>query len=75
MSSSEGLHFIEVKQRKTLELAAQSISHVQKKRITQAAEAFLVEYIQPYSFISFDVVLICSQNNIEHLPHAFESEY
>ncbi len=64
--------FVEVKKRKTLTDAAYSISETQKKRIIKGAEAFLKNHPQYQDCdCRFDVVLVDSPLNIEHIPNAF----
>ena len=50
--------FVEVKYRKTLELALNSITENQKKRLIRAAETFLLQYYPTYN-ARFDLIALC----------------
>lgn len=66
------LVFVEVKKRRSLELAAYAITEVQKQRIIRGAEAFLKKHpCYDYCRARFDAVLIKFPLQIQHLPNAW----
>jgi len=62
--------FVEVKSRKTLELAAQSLSQKQARRIGAAAEVWLAAQGRTEDAIRFDVVLVDRAGCAEILENA-----
>ncbi len=68
---------IEVKYRRALTTAAESISPRQKQRIQNALSCFLgqhPELVTEYPFIQFDVVLLCTSKAIVHISNAWQIE-
>jgi putative endonuclease len=68
---------IEVKYRKSIESAAYSINTKQKSRIIDAMNIFLQDFIQEnqiYPFIRFDVVLLSSSKEMNHIKNAWTSD-
>lgn len=68
------LVFCEVKQRASLEAAAESLLARQQRRIAAAAEAWLAGHPELAGLnMRFDAILIAG-TAVEHLPGAFEAE-
>jgi putative endonuclease len=68
------LVFVEVKARPTLEAAAESIRHMQRARIVQAANAFLSRHPHYINhFARFDAILIAPGRWPRHLISAFDA--
>jgi putative endonuclease len=68
---------VEVKYRQYYSDAAESVSLRQRKRITKALGYFLAEQeqiIPKYSFIRFDVVLLCQAHKPIHIINAWQSQ-
>jgi putative endonuclease len=68
---------VEVKYRRTLKTAAESISSRQKERIQNALSCFLEQHSElaiEYPFIQFDVVLLCISKAIVHISNAWQIE-
>ena len=67
------ISFVEVKYRKTLEDAAFSLSHHQKKRISKTAANWLAKHDDlSYESLSFDVVLFAPWKRPAHITNAFD---
>ena len=69
------LIFVEVKARRTLDEAAESLQARQQRRIAAAASAWLA--LNPHdvdSDIRFDAVLVAPGKIPRHIPAAFEAE-
>jgi putative endonuclease len=69
------LVFVEVKARRTLDEAAESLQARQQRRIAAAASAWLA--LNPHdvdSDIRFDAVLVAPGKIPRHIPAAFEAE-
>lgn len=65
--------FVEVKYRQSVDVAAFSISDVQKRRINKAALFWLAQNSQHrYETLRFDVILMAPYNLPVHLRSAFE---
>ncbi len=66
------LAFIEVKKRKTISLAAESISDTQMGRIYSSAEVFISKYPEFSDFdFRFDAVLFDDEFNCEYIENAW----
>ena len=75
VSKEDTLAFVEVKHRKKYEDAAESVTTRQQLRIQNAAEIFLQanpHLASKYTFIRFDVVLICNTKPPVHLENAWQ---
>ena len=69
------LIFCEVRFRKNILSAAESINKLKKTRIIETAKKFLIEYsqtIKQFNYYRFDVILIDHKGNISHVENAFE---
>ena len=68
---NDGLVFVEVKLRKTLDTAAHAILPRQWRRIALAAQVFMDENgFSPNTNMRFDAALIDGQNNMEVIQNA-----
>lgn len=68
------LVFCEVKVRATLVLAAEAVRPRQRQRIAAAAAAFLADCPELNDLdMRFDVVLVSTAGEIDHLPGAFDA--
>ena len=66
------LLFIEVKKRKTLSLAAESIKQTQMKRIYYSAEVYLSKHTEFENFdCRFDAILFDDNFNYEYIENAW----
>lgn len=77
MVKGKSIIAIEVKYRRSLTAAAESISTRQKKRIQNALASFLgahPELATEYPFVQFDVVLLCISKTVIHIPNAWQVE-
>ena len=73
MEDKKVLVFIEVKKRKTTELASFSVSSIMQKRLYKGAEVFLAQHQNYQNFdCRFDVVLFDENDNITHLKNVIE---
>jgi putative endonuclease len=69
------LIFVEVKARRSLDAAAESVLPRQQRRIAAAAAAWLAEHPDDAeSHIRFDAVLVAPGRIPRHIPAAFETE-
>lgn len=68
----ETLAFVEVKERRTMELAAYAIQPKQQQRLINAAKYFLARYPKYQNHnIRFDAVLFKFPFRIKHIPNAW----
>ena len=77
MVKGKAIIAVEVKYRRTLTTAAESISNRQKKRIQNALSSFLEQHPEladKYPFTQFDVVLLCTSKTVIHISNAWQVE-
>ena len=66
--------FVEVKQRPTATEAAEAVTPMGRRRIVQAATAWLAAHPAATGFdLRFDVVLCLPRRLPRHIPHAFDA--
>lgn len=77
---TDGLYLvaIEVRLRKNIDLAAQSINTTKKQRLTKTLQHYIMHHqniSSSHPYLRFDVVLIDHNAKICHIINAFEGEY
>lgn len=78
MTDGQYLVAIEVRLRKNIDLAAQSINMPKKQRLTKTLQHYIMQHqnvVNNHPYLRFDVVLIDHNAKICHIINAFEGEY
>jgi putative endonuclease len=74
MHKNDTLVMIEVKFRKIIYNAAESVTKLKRHRIIQTAQKFMMEnqdFIKQFPYMRFDVILLNHKDEIHHIKNAF----
>ena len=74
MHKNKTLIMIEVKFRKVIYTAAESVTLLKQRRILDTAQKFMMEnqdFIKQFPYMRFDVILLNHKGEIHHIKNAF----
>jgi putative endonuclease len=74
MTKDQTLVMVEVRVRKNIYLAAESVTPLKRQRLTITAEHFIMHHptmLDSFPFVRFDVVLINKEGELNHIENAF----
>lgn len=77
MTDGEYLVAFEVRLRKSISCAAESITNIKKQRLTKTLQHFIMHHSQvmeQHPYLRFDVVLVDNDAKICHIENAFGDE-
>lgn len=74
MHKNSTLIIVEVRFRKIIYNAAESITKIKQQRIFQTAQKFMIDnpdFIKQFPYLRFDVILLNHEDEIHHIKNAF----